>query len=511
MRRRASSWAGGDVPKSSPHNGAEAEFVELQQARALDTNTSPTETLHLTLDGRKKDAGKQELSLNIPDDKASKASIATLEDPKLNGDEKEKKTRQHSSTKSKEAKLKRLHWRNLTTRATVAEKRRELGEARLQVNRADEGLMKIVREMRIQQSGGNCEGILVLEEHYSRLQDARDIYGTLEEYYNSLEEQLDREEYEVIQLEEKLADDDSALQSPFDDSDASSFDSSESESDGFAVVENDENALYDEYMSRQGDANMVREDIAELRFTYKKLQEVRASWQKVGRELSREDQAIWDNFLTKEAALYEKLQGIEAEVKRLRTECAQAGLLGEGEESEAQNEDVDILNNSKESLMSEYERFPLLLEQPNEEKVDEKTVSLISEFDPRDRGDRIARWLLHKLRSSCGEVELLARISASDHGLEPFTTTGKWQEEVLDFWFLDSTILSPSAYQVQATVNKFDIPTSPFADKNNVSLFQSGQAQLIQLVIRSSSVISKMEFALLLSLTIPRGEDAKSV
>lgn len=510
MQRKTKSWSGSNYLKSSRWSEAGAESSNSQRnSTYLNTGVLPTESQTWTTNGNEGNAQGPAPNPTSPDEKASRRSTVVSEDAKVNGDSDGRGKRRQSNTEEKEARLRRLRWRNLTTRAAVAEKRRGLHHARLEITHADQGFMKLVREMRTQQSDGRDEDFQALEEHYRQLQAARDKYGPLEESYNALEERLDREEYEITKLEERLREGQSDIQSQLDESDALSSAFDDDQSEGRVLIESDDYTLYDEYLSRQGDADMVREDIAELRFEYQMLQEARMSRRKVGHQLSPEDQAIWDNFFTKEAVLSERLEQIELDVERLRIQCIEAGLMPEEEQSD-ESEGEDILEDAAGSTPAEYERFPLLLEQPNGEMADGAWNSLITDFDPEDPGDRVERWLLHKLRSSCSEVELLARISASD-GLGPFTTTEKWQEEVLEFWFLDSTVLPPSAYQVQDTVSKYDIPTSPFADKNNVSLFKSGQAQLFHLVIRSSSIFNKIEFALLLRLTIPRGEAAKSV
>jgi hypothetical protein len=263
-------------------------------------------------------------------------------------------------------------------------------------------------------------------------------------------------------------------------------------------------------MSRQGDADRVYEDLAELRYVHKKLEDAQESRQRVGLGLSLEDQSILRKFPTEEAALLEKLQGIKADIECLKVDCVQAGLLSVKENGE-DGEDSDILTGLDGSTISDYDRFPLLLEQPDNEKDDVKSKSLISQFKDGDPGDRITRWLLHKLRSSCSEVELLARLSASDE-LDPLADTSKWQEEVLEFWFLDSTTkLPPSAYKVQASITELDMPKSPFADKDNPSVLKSDQAQLIQLVVRSSSLFNRLDFELWLGLRVPKDKATMSV
>jgi hypothetical protein len=82
--------------------------------------------------------------------------------------------------------------------------------------------------------------------------------------------------------------------------------------------------------------------------------------------------------------------------------------------------------------MSQYERYPLLQEQPDEKQIVKPSKSLISDLDEENPGDRVERWLLDKLRSSGSEVELFARLSTDD-GVDTQVDTRKWQEQVLVF------------------------------------------------------------------------------
>lgn len=96
-----------------------------------------------------------------------------------------------------------------------------------------------------------------------------------------------------------------------------------------------------------------------------------------------------------------------------------------------------------------YKQYSLLQEQPEEVNDEMRSKSLLSQFREGDTGDRITRWLLHKLRSSGLEVGLLERFSDA---LGSKTDTENWQEEVLNFWFIDSANLPPSAYEFEPTL-----------------------------------------------------------
>lgn len=510
MHGETKSWSGDDNRNHHKGNKGTAGVSSLlRKTSNLGTTVSTissTEPQHLESNGQQNSVEHDEHevpSKSISNEHGNRDSNSKSQILGANGEGKKRKNGRRSNAVSKEARVKNLRWRNLKARATVSEKRRELKAARLEMVLADAKFMKLIRERRT--SDGKHGDPIVLEQHYSQLQAARDKYGLLEEAYNTLEEKLDRDEYEIIQLEEQLKSNEDRPESRIDDSDFSDSSSrvfDDDESDRPTSPESGTYTLHDEYLSRLGDADLVHEDLVELKVAHQNLRELQESRGKVGLQLSPEDQATLDNYSTEKAALLEGLREIKVDAERLRIQCLEAGLLEEGDE--------DILSDFHSSIISEYERYPLLQEQPNGKQVGEEPESLISDSNEGNLGNRIERWLLHKLRSSCSEVELLARLSVDD-GLDVQANTRKWQEDVLTFWFIDDTNLPPSAYQVQATVTEFDIPTSPFANKDSEALFNSGQAQLFELVIRSPSIFNKVEFALLLRLTIPKGEKAKSV
>ncbi len=397
-----------------------------------------------------------------------------------------------------EARLPRLRWRNLMTRAAVSESRTQLRQYRNAMSDADAEFVKLSRQRWIT----GTQDDLALDASLKKLQATRDAYGPLEEAYNTLEERLDREEYELTKLEEKMFKDgvpipdiqDSDLESQSDSSDGGG-------SEILEALKEQQNPLYKEYNSRLGDANLLREECSYLSAEHESLLEALEVRQRHGTKLQAEDETTLARFYAKKAKLSEELRQVDADVSRLRQECIQMGLLP-GEEGD----EIDILPASDGSIgpeKSQYSIYPQLLDQPDRDEDEQSSKQLLSEFRSGDTGDRITRWLLHKLRSSCSEVELLARFAA---GLDRPVDTQKWQEEVLYFWFMDSANLPPSAYQLEPTLTAD--PSPPVTDPNNVQHKPFSDKQLIQLVIRSSSLSSSLEFGMLLRLTNMKGRSA---
>ena len=227
--------------------------------------------------------------------------------------------------------------------------------------------------------------------------------------------------------------------------------------------------MFDEYLSRLGDADLCYEEHSDLVMEHKHLLELQEANKKAGKELLVEDQVTLASFPTEEAKILERLKEIEADVKCLRQACVRKGILCESDgeiEVEVEGDGTDILDPSNESVDLEqatHNKYPRLLEQLGEVEDEEMSKSLLSGFIQGDTSDRINRWLLHKLQSSRLEVELLARFS---EGLRPTADTKQWLEEVHKFWFVDSANLPPSAYKAEPTLTRIDCIQEVLLDEN---------------------------------------------
>jgi len=428
--------------------------------------------------------------------------------PKINPDAQSdsESTKSHETLKSRdqqpharrEARLHRLRWRSLKTRALVSEKRTELNHSRSEMSDADAEFVKLSRERLIHGSYDDS----TLQASLKKLQDTRNTYGPLEEAYNTLEERLDREEYELAELEEEMLENGVTIPESHDrDLESQSNSSDGDDSENLEIIREQQSPLYKEYVSRLGDASLRREAYSNLLDEHDNLLEALESSQRYGRELLPEDQTTLAKFYAEEAKMLEELRQIDADVGRLRLECIRKGLLAEDE-----IDDNDILQTSDGvigSEQAEYKRYPRLLERPGEGEDEKWSKALLSEFRTGDKGDRITRWLLHKLRSSCSEVELLKRFTP---GLDHTVDTDKWQEEVLYFWFVDSANLPPSAYELEPTLTA--LPSSRLTDPNKVSPKLFGEKEFIQVVVRSSSLSRSLEFGMWLKLARMKGRTA---
>jgi len=436
---------------------------------------------------------------------------------------------------------KRLGRRIRLTRAKIDEMQHQLRDARLRISFADEAFVKLAREKSVQKFASSNEDLLLLEEHLSRLQAARDEYSPLEESYNALEKQLDREESELLQLLEN----DSTLKHHTDDSRFSSRFSDGDGSDGPTFTQSGHHTLYDEYLSKLGDASLVHENLAELQVHSQDLHELQESRKKVGLQLTAEEQKILDNYSVEKATLIEKLRGIKADATILRVECVKAGLIDEGdedilsisdvsiisgygryhilrehpnrehvgdlkfpqedqaslekEEGEQERKGADVLDNSNSLTSLEHERFSLLLERPFE-NLDEEPDLLISDVKDQNSGDRIMRWL-QKSPSPCSEMVHLAPFCApyrmNPHGdifnqntlnlspsirtLEPDENIPKYSVATMSGHTQSSYEALPSSVMISPEISESWLPNyfDPPTD-NNATLYNSRDNNTLQ-------------------------------
>jgi hypothetical protein len=482
---KAISWsAGSEIKLHSKGPETDLDYLQLE-FKHLPTNLVPRATNTETLATTTK-RGPTEVRPPPPEDHMIQArtegdtsldddqSPLDIHSSKETVEDKDKTPQRHARRKRKDASLRSLLWRSLKTRASYAQKRSELKESRLVMSAAEERLMKFVREMRIHNS--NTYGQDQFEEYFKALQDARNAYGPIEESVEAAEDQLDKEEYEITQLQEQISAQASPL-SPHLTSDISSLLSDDSDSVLYSP-ERPHDPLYDDYLSRMGDADLLREEYSELVLEHDRLQESHKRNQKFGLELLPEDQTTLAEFHTRQADLLEQIRIVEADIKRLRILCVQQGLLdeevseeeaykgvaeSEDEHLSEENGDTDILKDIS-GQVNEYSRFSLLLDRPCHHEDEKESKLLLTGFKDKDPGDRITRWLLHKVRASCSEVELLHRLQNEELNL-PSDNTEQWQADVLGCWFSDPMNFPPSKFTVRASHTERDITPSPFVDK----------------------------------------------
>jgi len=148
------------------------------------------------------------------------------------------------------------------------------------------------------------------------------------------------------------------------------------------------------------------------------------------------------------------VQEAEDEAEELKQECFVKGLVDEdGEPTDFQTrESVNFVNEvDAGSEMSEYLKFPLLLPQPEVKDLGFYESAPKPNEVSNSAGDHINQWLLHQLRTSPLDVNLLASVYTEEGG----ETSDEWEVHVLDLWYKDGAIKGASGYRVYSVSDAF--------------------------------------------------------
>jgi len=375
-------------------------------------------------------------------------------------------------------KLRSLRTNALRLRSYTKSKRQELQEKQVAKSAADAEFMQYVRKLRFDpqlslqspEFGGHLDGNL--ESYYKAMQDARDTYGPAEYEYNELEEQLNETEFELAKTEGRVYKakvhniaDTSALESSPDLGTGSPRPAPVSLLGLSSDVSDEYHPLQVDYLSRLGDLDLAKERRQNLALERERLLMARESRVRVGMELHENEKEFLASFPAREAALLGEITEIEEDVERMKATCIEAGLEITEEVSgslEGSVNDNGLAVSAKEGAFphetlldrdlipeSSQSMFPLLL--PKSDPAKASLEALITNFDESNKGDRVKRWMLYKLRTSPLEVELLVRVFLQVLDVLNFSTwqmgITDWQFCVLFYWDEDDTNKSPGAYK----------------------------------------------------------------
>lgn len=208
-----------------------------------------------------------------------------------------------------------------------------------------------------------------------------------------------------------------------------------------------------------------------------------------GATLREEDLEFLREFPEDEKAAREKLSETKREVDQLREECIKQGVMRKHvsyyEEYTIFSDVADPLPGANMTINGDAmprkgdsladPRFPILLSNPmhvlapepltvkaalraatklpkddptkaqqTAEAIKEFGINtLVEQFEPEHKSDYINRWLLHRLRISPLEVDLLYTIFSS---FLKVINLRRWQDDVLHFWPRDDANRSPSEF-----------------------------------------------------------------
>lgn len=273
-------------------------------------------------------------------------------------------------------------------------------------------------------------------------EDAAQEYGPIEDETAELENKLGRQEFRLQRLEDDFYQSQmghSPASRPSANSGKGHLTSSSSYSDAGSITQLQFHPLVDQYLSDVGKVEMLRERLDSHIEEKEILEETKETKGKARLKLAKDDQEWLDNFSIARDVINSELEDAEKAAERTRQACLAQGLIDEdGDANDFQTLErncftQDQVNNGQE--MSDYSKYPRLIPPPgsNDFKVHKSGFGENMTSLHGDR-DRLELWLLHQLRSSPLNVNLLVRISELELG---YLDSQTWQIDVLTFWYDD--------------------------------------------------------------------------
>jgi hypothetical protein len=344
-------------------------------------------------------------------------------------------------------------------RSKVQEQRVILRSKQYAKAAADDQYMRLAR---LKESGADEKKVLVssggrtLQELFQDCEKVRAEYGPLEDDCNALEDQLGSQEYELTRLEENfiriynsIVPHDSGPSSPENIREGQSETSS-------SEVHQIYHPLVAEYFSKLGDVDIFRERLEKHQEEREALEAGRETRQRVNHSLAPEDQAWLEQADELQNEILKDLIEAQADAEELKRKCLLAGLLDENgeakdfqtQEQEAFAGDVDV---DAKGQTSDYVKFPNLLPQHGTKDMKFKASAPRPEEQSEGAGDHINQWLLHTLRSSPLDVNLLARTFEAQVGN---FEAQKWEMDVRNHWYRDGAIKDAAGYRIDSITSE---------------------------------------------------------
>jgi hypothetical protein len=334
--------------------------------------------------------------------------------------------------------LGQLRLSTLQTRVKAHEMRNALRRERSETTDADVRFMTALQSFMSQTQSKLPDRLLQL---YEDCQTTRETYLPLEDDYNATENKLDRQEYELGNVERRFY-------ARLDGEAAGSYSEPEGsmvfgDSDGLAQSTpsvgtfSEYPARLIEYFSRIGDSNIVRERLENLRGHRAALVEEQSTREAFHLSLDLEAQAFLQNFEQSHTLMQNKLAHIEADVDRLKVLCQEEGLLDPEGEIARTGDDPDL-----RLELVEPNRHPLLA-------LDSDQDLRFSNISPSPTGNRLSKskfinkWLLGGLRGSLREIRRLKSMpELQDMDIDPETL----KSLVIAWWPKDVAATGTSSF-----------------------------------------------------------------
>ncbi|KAI9846412.1 MAG: hypothetical protein M1837_004003 [Sclerophora amabilis] len=334
----------------------------------------------------------------------------------------------------------------LLTRVEASQKRTELRRVRTEASKLEAEVMRAIDNYVANRMRADLPERLAKYEDYRK---ARNRLGPIEDDYNQLEDRLNQEEYELEREENRFY-----RRQGYHDSEHSAMmsisGSSTTDSTISAIIEYPPSAA--QYLSRIGDANLVREALEDLHveraaylyreqyvedfrqrhrddeFFQKRMSEEEEIGKKFGGASHSTTASYLEELDKKSAKLTQQLHTMEIEIQQLKRAAMEQGELPREDNASEGSERLSL------EAGKQYQRAPLLL--PLE--FDGGKIFPGSLSNSASSRQIINQWLLHMLQTSPLEVDQCkANQDLDDLDLDEHT----WTNLVLKYWSFDEAAI----------------------------------------------------------------------
>jgi hypothetical protein len=342
----------------------------------------------------------------------------------------------------------------LSLRSEIQQKRLELRDKQLAKSTADDLLLRYIVKKQLGQipATDSQEAVArTIEDLIQKAQDARNVYGPVEDDCNVLEDQLSEKEFNLTRLEESFYSrgnvPSGAHFSPRISAAIQRISPPPSD-----ILDDDSDIQYHpfviEFLSKWGDLDILKERRSDFEERKETLEEQKESLLRAELPLDSEDQDWLDSSSITLQELDQAIASTDIEVGHLRRKCFVLGLVDEdGEPTDFKTQEKSTFSDDKEvdpkGEVSEYVKYPSLLPLPTS-----KQGHIYNRFQESDSSSEkalgmINRWLLDRLRTSALDVRLLVSIFEHDIG----KTDERWEGAVLALWYTDETSKATKAQE----------------------------------------------------------------
>jgi hypothetical protein len=364
----------------------------------------------------------------------------------------------------------------MQTRSILYEKRVLMRNQRLVLRTVDSNLMRFVRET-LKDSLPDVDQSWYLKI-IMEVQDARDVYGPMEEEYDEVESRLNIEEWNYRKAVEELS---RVIvgSSSFDgdSSSISSIDEYQEDAKDFEYFDEGHSSVYGEFLDRLYQFEEAQRAYNRWKSYRERSQQERRSTTDLSSSMSssEDDKEGMHSLHQRETEGYIHLQQAKRDLEISRINCLESGLFAS---TIFENYEFASALSADAIQVNDFNDFSLLHQQSEEDYPETEiqdpidgyfVFEILSEFEHQDNGGRVCSWMLHMLRSSIYELGILLNISGPwvltvDDKMNSRMEIDQWQELVLGCWYSDTVLLigakgdTPQLTIEQMTLYSHDSP-----------------------------------------------------